>query len=99
LCERDARSGAPQREDFAMNEIAQERRRLSAAWLNILAAGVITAGSVAPLSILVGTAWSEATGRLLLLCLVCLLIGVGLHLAARLLLRHSSCTPDPAEHS
>jgi hypothetical protein len=80
-----------------MDNIAEERRRLSAAWLNILAAGVITAGSVAPLPVLVGAPWSHATGRLLALCLTCLLIGVGLHWAARLLLRRSTCSPPAAD--
>jgi hypothetical protein len=82
-----------------MDNIAEERRRLSAAWLNILAAGVITAGSVAPLPVLVGAPWSHATGRLLALCLVCLLIGVSLHVVARLLLRRSESSPQSAEHS
>ena len=73
-----------------MDPIADERRRLSAAWLNILAAGVITAGSVAPLPVLGGAPSSHATGRLLALSLTCLLIGFGLHGAARLLLRRSA---------
>ena len=79
-----------------MDNIAEERRRLSAAWLNILAAGVITAGSVAPLPVLVGGPWNQATNRLLALCLACFLIGVGLHWAARLLLRRSACSPPAA---
>jgi hypothetical protein len=37
-----------------MDRIAEERRRLSAAWLDVLAAGVITAGSVAPLTVPIG---------------------------------------------
>ena len=80
-----------------MDQIAEERRRLSVAWLNILAAGVITAGSVAPLPVLVGSPWNQATGRLFALCLTCLLIGVGLHGAARLLLRRSACSQHSAE--
>ena len=77
-----------------MDRIAEERRRLSAAWLNILAAGVVTAGSVAPLTVLIGGAWTEATKRLAALCLACLLLGIGLHLVARFLIRSSPRTAD-----
>lgn len=80
-----------------MDQIADERRRLSAAWLNILAAGVITAGSVAPLPVLVGAPWDHATSRLLALCLTFLLIGFGLHCVARLLLRRSASSRPSTE--
>ena len=76
-----------------MDRIAEERLRLSAAWLNILAAGVITAGSVAPLAVLASAGWDHGAGRLLAFCGSCLLLGVGLHLAARLLVRRC---PDPS---
>jgi hypothetical protein len=77
-----------------MDRITEERRRLSAAWLDVLAAGVITAGSVAPLTVLIGGTWAEATKRLAALCLACLLLGIGLHLVARILIRSSPRTAD-----
>jgi hypothetical protein len=82
-----------------MDKIAEERRRLSAAWLNILAAGVITAGSIATLPVLVGTPWTATTSCLLALCIACLLTGFGLHLVARFILRRQSCPPQSEEHA
>ena len=78
-----------------MGRIAEERQRLSATWLNILAAGVITAGSVAPLASLAGAGWAQSASHLLAFCAGCVLLGIGLHLAARLLIRRCPA-PDRA---
>jgi hypothetical protein len=66
--------------------IREERRRLTAAWLNILAAGVISAGAVAPV---VSTMMAHVSGQvcwavgIAAFWLVC---GLGLHLAGRAVL-------------
>jgi hypothetical protein len=70
-----------------MDRVAEERQRLSASWLNIVAAGVITAGSVAPLALLASAGPDRDARVLLAFCVACLLAGVGLHLGARLLIR------------
>ena len=80
-----------------MGRIAEDRQRLSATWLNILAAGVITAGSVAPLASLAGAGWAQSAGHLLAFCAGCVLLGIGLHLAARLLIRR--CPDPPTEQA
>ena len=67
--------------------IAQERRRLSAAWLNIVAAGVVSAGVMTPLTAVAITGWGERTAYALAVGGTSLLIGCGLHLLARAVLR------------
>ena len=66
--------------------VREERRRLTAAWLNILAAGVISAGVVAPL---VSTLIAQASGQVCWAAVIAafwLVFGLGLHLAGRALL-------------
>jgi hypothetical protein len=66
---------------------AQERRRLSAAWLNIVAAGVVSAGVMTPLAAVAVSGWGERTAYALAVGGASLLIGCGLHLLARAVLR------------
>ena len=77
-----------------MNPIEDEQRRFTAAWLNIVAAGVITAGSVAPLPVLLGAPQGQTANHLLALCVGCSILGVCLHFMARRLLR---CTGGPSQ--
>ena len=61
-----------------------EKRRLSAAWLNIVAAGLVSTGAVAPL---VAQAAADAAGwRPLAMGVAVLTAGFVLHLVARALL-------------
>lgn len=64
----------------------EERRKLTASWLNIVAASVISTGSVAQL--LIGASSSQTgtgMGRTLVTAAICLVVGVTLHALARLL--------------
>jgi hypothetical protein len=69
--------------------IQEEQRRLTAAWLNIVAAGVISAGAVAPIvTVLIAqisgqVSWAIALAAFSIFC------GVGLHLAGRAVLGSS----------
>jgi hypothetical protein len=69
------------------NGISQERRRLSAAWLNIVAAGVVSAGIMTALAEVAVSGWGERTAYALAVGGASLLVGCGLHLLARALLR------------
>jgi hypothetical protein len=73
--------------DMVDNGIAQERRRLSAAWLNIVAAGVVSAGVMTPLAEVAISGWGERTAYALAVGGASLLIGCSLHLLARAVLR------------
>ena len=66
---------------------AQERRRLSAAWLNIVAAGVVSAGVMTPLAEVAISGWGERTSYAVAVGVASLLIGCGLHLLARAVIR------------
>ena len=68
-------------------DVREERRRLTAAWLNIVAAGVISAGAVAPMIAAAANGTSEQTLRSLALGLASLVCGLGLHAGARALIR------------
>jgi hypothetical protein len=50
-----------------VDKTAEERRRLSAAWLNIVAAGLVSAGLVHGLGQLAAEGWGERSARLLVL--------------------------------
>jgi hypothetical protein len=67
-------------------DVREERRRLTAAWLNIVAAGVISAGAVAPMIAAAANGTSEQTIRVLALALGSLICGLGLHAGARALI-------------
>jgi hypothetical protein len=68
-------------------DIRAERRRLTAAWLNIVAAGVISAGAVGPVIATIATnGGPEQTSRAVSVALACIAGGVGLHALARTLL-------------
>ena len=67
-------------------DVREERRRLTAAWLNIVAAGVISAGAVAPMIAAAANGTSEQTLRSLALGLASLVCGLGLHAGARALI-------------
>jgi hypothetical protein len=67
-------------------DVREERRRLTASWLNIVAAGVISAGAVAPMIAAAANGTSEQTLRYLALGLASLICGLGLHAGARALI-------------
>jgi hypothetical protein len=67
-------------------DVREERRRLTAAWLNIVAAGVISAGAVAPMIAAAVDGTSEQNLRSLALGLASLVCGLGLHAGARALI-------------
>jgi hypothetical protein len=58
---------------------AEERRRLSAAWLNIVAAGLVSAGVAHSLFWVAAEGWGERAARLLALGTGYVLGGFGLH--------------------
>jgi hypothetical protein len=68
--------------------IHNERTKLTATWINTLAAAFIAAGAVAPVAaILYGLSMLPiATTRLLGLALTCAVLGFCIHLGARALL-------------
>ena len=72
---------------MADNGIAQERRRLSAAWLNIVAAGVVSAGMMTPLTAVAFSGWGERTSSAVAVGGAAFLLGCGLHLLARAVIR------------
>ena len=71
-----------------MSLVFNERTKHTASWFNTLATALITAGAFAPAAALVyGLSIPVITsGYVLLLVLVCVGIGVALHLAGRLVL-------------
>jgi hypothetical protein len=75
-----------------VDKTAEERRRLSAAWLNIVAAGLVSAGLVHGLGQLAAEGWGERSARLLVLSAGYALAGLGFHLFARVLI------PKPPPH-
>lgn len=72
-----------------MHLVHNEQTKLTATWINTLAAAFIAAGAVAPVAaILYGlSALPIATGRLVLLAIACTVVGFGIHIVARALLR------------
>lgn len=73
-----------------MLPIEEETRRLTAGWLNIVAASVISIGAVAPLAAMVLCSFGGTSGppsvAIAAVCLSFLALGIGLHLGARALL-------------
>ena len=61
------------------------RTELTASWLNILAAGVISTGSVAQLVFAAGGRDTATFKQAVVVALACLAVGIALHLIARLL--------------
>ena len=68
-----------------MHLVHNERTKLTATWINTLAAAFIAAGAVAPIAaILYGlSAFPVAPERLVGLAIACVAIGVGIHMLAR----------------
>jgi hypothetical protein len=66
--------------------IQEEQRRLTAAWLNILAAGVISAGAVAPMVTVLIAQVSGQVSWAIAVAAFSIFGGVGLHLAGRAVL-------------
>jgi hypothetical protein len=69
-----------------MSLIHNERTKLTAAWLNTIAAGSIIAGVVAP-SVSLTLVEGVPPVRVFLFSLVWLLAGIGLHFVARNILK------------
>jgi hypothetical protein len=69
--------------------VHNERTKLTATWVNTVAAAFIAAGAVAPVAaILYGLAALPTTpARMLALAFICLALGTGIHVIARILLR------------
>jgi hypothetical protein len=69
--------------------VHNEQTKLTATWINTLAAALIAAGGVAPVAaVLYGlTALPIAPGRLIGLALACAVLGTGIHVAGRAQLR------------
>jgi hypothetical protein len=70
--------------------IHNEQTKLTATWVNTLAAAFIAAGAVAPVAAaLYGmAALPIGAGRLIALALACVALGFGIHLMARAQLRN-----------
>ena len=65
-----------------------EGRKLTAAWLNVVAAGVIATGAVSHIGpVLLGERTGPALGRTAIATLFCLMLGLTLHAVARVLVR------------
>ncbi len=79
-------AGACSEMGAVMDKIGEERRRLSAAWLNIVAAGLVSAGAVHSLAWVAAEGWGERAARLLALGAGYVLVGFGCHLFARALI-------------
>ncbi len=70
--------------------IAHEQKRLSATCLNIIAAGLASAGVMPLLHELAAHGWPGAAGEAGVLALLCVGMSGGLHVLARRLLRSRS---------
>jgi hypothetical protein len=68
-----------------MHLIHNERTKLTATWINTLAAALIAAGAVAPVAaVLYGlSALPISPGRLTVLAFACAVLGFGIHVVAR----------------
>jgi hypothetical protein len=64
-----------------------EGRRLTAAWLNVMAAGIISAGTIPVLTALALEGWGSRARALLLLPCFAFALGLALHLVGRLIVR------------
>jgi hypothetical protein len=72
-----------------VNLVANERLKLTASWFNALATALVAAGAFAPAAAVLYGLSAPALGgaRTIALGLVCVLVGVGLHLAGRAMLK------------
>jgi hypothetical protein len=68
-----------------------EGRRLAAAWLNIMASGIISAGTIPLLTALALEGWGSPARALLLLPCFAFALGLGLHLVGRIIVREKAC--------
>lgn len=68
-----------------------EGRRLTAAWLNVMAAGIISAGTIPVLTALALEGWGSRARALLLLPCFAFALGLALHLVGRLIVREKTC--------
>src|ERR687892_217409 len=64
-----------------------ERRRLTAEWLNIIAAGLVSAGALPLLHTLAVEGWGPRAGALAWLAFMALVLGISVHLAGRWMIR------------
>ena len=71
-----------------MDLIHNERTKLTATWINTLAAALIAAGAVAPIAaILYGLSTLPISlGRIVVLAVACAAVGVAIHFGARAVL-------------
>jgi hypothetical protein len=76
-----------------MDKTAEERRRLSAAWLNVVAAGLVSAGVVHGFAWVAAEGWDDRIVRLVALGAGYVLAGIGFHVLARALI------PKPPAHN
>ena len=69
--------------------IHNERTKLTATWLSALATAIMTAGTLAPLVAVIYGLSTPVIGSayLVMLAAACFMIGVALHLCARMFLR------------
>lgn len=72
-----------------MHLVHNERTKLTAAWLSTLATAVVTAGALAPLIAAIYGLSTPGIGSvyLVILAATCFVIGIALHLYARIFLR------------
>jgi hypothetical protein len=69
-----------------------EARRLTAAWLNIMAAGLVSAGLIPVFTALAVDGWGARARSLALLPVLAVSAGTALHMIARLVLREKTST-------
>jgi hypothetical protein len=74
-----------------------EGRRLTAAWLNIMAAGIVSAGTVPLLMTLALDGWGSRARALLLLPCFAFALGMALHLVGRMVVREKTSI-EPGLH-
>lgn len=72
-----------------MHLVHNERTKLTATWLSALATATVTAGTLAPLVAVIYGLSTPGIGRgfLIMLAATCFVIGIALHLYARIFLR------------
>jgi len=69
-----------------MSKVREERTKLTAGWLNTIAAGSIVAGVIAP-SVSLTLVQSAPPARLVLFSIIWLFFGLSLHFIARTILK------------
>jgi len=76
-----------------------EARRLTAAWLNIMAASLVSAGFIPVLTAFVVEGWSDHARSLALLPVLTVSAGTGLHIIGRFTLRQKRAAATPPSPS